>query len=168
MYYIRPLHLKQTHPRVHLWNLKSSIPNKQILQMLEPFDLLSILATHQWNKKINLNFFFLGLRVILEVYPNLSNLSTPIKSVNFGVSLTTKIKVSWDWQSYDLILLRSLKLSSSIYSSMVSTILTSRSFSIIGSSLFSSTIILILGSSSITRASLISSEISIFCSLTSK
>ena len=57
MSYIKPFHLKQTHPQVDLWNLKSSTPNKQILWMLEPLDLLSILATHQWNKQINLNFF---------------------------------------------------------------------------------------------------------------
>ena len=36
--------------------------------MPEPLDLLSILATHQWNKQINLNFFFLGLHVIVEIY----------------------------------------------------------------------------------------------------
>ena len=36
--------------------------------MLEPLDLLSILATYQWNKQINLNFFFLGLYAIVEIY----------------------------------------------------------------------------------------------------
>ena len=36
--------------------------------MLESLDLLSILATYQWNKQISLNFFFLSLHVIVEIY----------------------------------------------------------------------------------------------------
>ena len=36
--------------------------------MLESLNLLSILATYQWNKQISLNFFFLSLHVIVEIY----------------------------------------------------------------------------------------------------
>ena len=36
--------------------------------MLESLDLLSILATHQWNRQINMNFFFLGLHVIVYIH----------------------------------------------------------------------------------------------------
>ena len=80
MTYIRPLHLKQTCPGVHLWNLKSYVPNKQILWILEPLDLLSILATRQWDKQINLNLFFLGLHIIVEIYQIRTN--NWIKSIN--------------------------------------------------------------------------------------
>ena len=36
--------------------------------MLEPLDILFVLATYQWNKQINLNFFFRSLQVIVEIY----------------------------------------------------------------------------------------------------
>ena len=92
MSYIKTLHLKQTCHRVDGWNLKSFAPNKQILWMSKPLDLLSILATHQWNTKINLNFFFLGFHVIVEIYQ--IGIDNWIKSFNpneinklcFGVS----------------------------------------------------------------------------------
>ena len=95
-----------------------------------------------------------------------SNLSTPIKSRYFVSVPPTKTIGAWTLQSSSLTSLRSLTTSSIISFLMVSTISTSRSFSIIGSSLISYTI-LISGSFSITRPSLISSKISIFSYLTS-
>ena len=50
-----PSTLKRTHPQVDSWDLKSSMLSKQILGILESIGLLSKLATHQWNKQINLN-----------------------------------------------------------------------------------------------------------------
>ena len=67
-YLIRPPPLETNSSSSSSFNLESSTPNKEILRMLEPLDLLSILATHQWNKQINLNFFFLSLHVIVEIY----------------------------------------------------------------------------------------------------
>ena len=80
--------------------------------MLEPFNLLSILATHQWNKQINLNFFFPSLYAIVEIYQKKqtieSNLLTLIKSINFVLVSPTKIIGAWTLQSSNLTLLGSL------------------------------------------------------------
>ena len=144
MSYIRLFNLKQTRPQVHLWNMKSSTPNKQILWMLKPLDLLSLLATHQWNKQINLHFFFLSLHVIVEIYqirtdnwikfidPNKIN---KIRCIAYHQNKRIlRLTIIW----FDFIEI----LETSISSSTVSIILTSWSFSIIGFSLFSSKIIL--------------------------
>ena len=80
--YIWPLHLKQTCPRVKGWNLKSFMPREQILWMLEPLNFLSIFVTHQWNKQINLNFFFLGFHVVEEIYQIRTD--NRIKSINLN------------------------------------------------------------------------------------
>ena len=58
------------------------MPREQILWMLEPLNFLSIFVTHQWNKQINLNFFFLGFHVIEEIYQIRTD--NRIKSINLN------------------------------------------------------------------------------------
>ena len=52
---------KKTRPQVNGWDLKSSMPSKQILGILKSLGLLSKLAIHQLRKQINLSFSFLNL-----------------------------------------------------------------------------------------------------------
>ena len=79
-----------------------------------------------------------------------SNLSSPIKLINFVMVSPTKIIGAWMLRSSNLTSSRLLTTSYIISSLLVSTISTLRTFFIIGSSLISSTI-LISGSSFITR-----------------
>ena len=143
--------------------------------MLKPLDLLSILATHQWNKKNQPGFLFpwssSNCRDLPDINSPLNQIYQPqyIKSINLNFCLVspTKIIGAWTLHSSNLTSSRLLTTSSIIYSLMISTISTLRSMCILGSLLISSTF-LILDSSFITRSSLlISLEISIFSSLTS-
>ena len=58
MSYIRLTHLKEKKKKkpchqVDRQDLKSSMPSKQMLGILESLGRLSKLTTHQWNKQIN-------------------------------------------------------------------------------------------------------------------
>ena len=140
MSYIRPLYLKYTRPQVYLWNLKSSALNNQILRMLESLDLLSILATYQWNKQISLNFFFLSLHVIVEIYQIRTD--NWIKSIN-PIKIN-KLRCITYYQNKKILRLTIIWFDFRFYST-----------------------ILISDSSFITMSLLIFSQISIFFSLTS-
>ena len=138
--------------------------------MSKPFDLLSILATHQWNTKINLNFFFLGFHLIVEIYQvRIDNWIKPfnpnkINKLCFGVSHQNNRSLNFEISLLGFIEIIGNFLYNFFFNGLY--ILTSKSSSIISSSLISPNI-LISSSSSIAMPSLISSKISIFFSLTS-